>query len=174
MKKESQWTIKKKIGDAVEEYIFNCFKKHFNAKITDYANNPNYYHNGDFLINGKWLDSKSDAHIALYHNILIELRIKRYGKWFDGWGTKAKYDYIAFYCEPEKRTYLIDFNLVKKMIAEGKTRKPIETYNKNECATIEYILIPLKQCLNEGALVATWEKTDEELVTNYKKYKKAV
>lgn len=172
MNDRKAWNDKKSIGDRTEKYIYDCFKTYFKADIKDCANNPKYYDMGDFYINGKWVDSKSDAHIYLYHNILIELKIERNGKISDGWGTKGKYDYIAFYCDPEKKTYLIDFKVIKSMIENGETRKPIRTYNKNEDATIEYILIPLSYCVKKMALVATWEKTDKELVVNYKKYGK--
>lgn len=172
MNDRKAWNDKKSIGDRTEKYIYDCFRNYFKVSITDCANDPKCYDLGDFYVNGKWVDSKSDAHISLHHNILIELRINRNGKWSDGWGIKGQYDYIAFYCDPEKKTYLIDFKVIKSMIENGETRKPIRTYNKNEDATIEYILIPLSYCVKKMALVATWEKTDKELVVNYKKYGK--
>lgn len=122
----NNWNRCKQQGQQGEEIIKQCLKQggyHVDDITADWRKSG---HKGDLIVNGLYLDIKTDNRIADTGNICLEGTITRKdGKQYQGWLDTAEYDYMCCLSPQKQVAYVIDYNAVKQQA--GKIGKTINT-----------------------------------------------
>ena len=135
-----------------EEYDFN-----------DVSEDPEFFHRGDIEIwDDTWgyhlyMDVKDDGCVSSTGNILAEHRVWYAGSgWAKGFMQNSTYDYIAYLSQPDKKIYILDFDLWRKYYKTNYKRH-IEIphyYNGRKTQTTDAYLMPLETARKLGIMIA--------------------
>lgn len=144
-----------KQGKRGEEIVYNHLReKNPECKIEYLGENKEYYHIGDIKLttpqgNIFYFEVKNDTRIADTHNILCEEQVYYY----DNKATCKGFIYSNYtnYCivsERERKIYLFDFNIIKKIYKMGYEK--VMKYAEQESITY---LLPIEIVKAFGGLI---------------------
>lgn len=123
-------------------------------RFYDVSNMKKFRHRGDIVSRNLkddspcFIDVKDDSVIHHTRNILCEDRVSYNGRVQDGF-MRYDYDYLCIVSQPEKRMYLVDFDVLKKHYKQG--RYLLQAYDWQYSHTY---LFPLRKARKLNALVA--------------------
>ena len=142
-------------GRRGERIVLNALSAHYtNYTFEDVADKREYFKYGDIRAisnDGSFFmfEVKNDEVIATSRNVLCEelVAYKDTGEIKDGF----MYNYYQYYCivsEPERKIYILDFKVLKKLYKQGQYKE----FPHKDQTTYGYLL-PLKQIeRNDGIL----------------------
>lgn len=171
----------KKAEKLVLEVLRNVGSEDY--KFTDVSDDPEYYHRGDIEIwDNVWgynlyMDVKDDGCVSNTGNILAEHRVWYSDSgWQKGFMQNSTYDYIAYVSQPDKKIYILNFNLWRKHYTTTFKRHINIPHYKNGRKTqiTDAYLMSLKTARALGIMVAEIDyKKDsngEHIPVNIKNY----